>query len=269
MPLWHPQAELLALLAEGGRVEATGPADLDGRRLMRVQVAAQDLSNQFPPVDLAEMEKQLRAMRTVAKLSEADIQERLASARKAQTARPPRRRFDFYFDSERGYAAVRRLDIRDEAGRLLTRSDCTEHEQLAGRNVWLPRRCRVEQYTFVGLGDQVFGAPLFVNQFLVRAFDLQPWPDDRFELKYTTPGTRVNDRTFPEVEGTRGVTYEIPANPERLDEVIQAARANYQSQANAEQRSSTLKALFLVVNGALVVSLVAYFIVRRWKARAA
>ncbi len=261
---WRPQSELLALLAEGGRVEATGLTELDGRKLMCVQVTAQDLSKQYPPADLAELEKQLRVMSSVAKLSEEDIQKRLASARKAQTARPPQRRFDFYFDPERGYA-VRHLDTRDETGRLLTRSDCTEHEQMTDRDVWLPRRCRVEHYTFVGMEDQVFGSPLYADRYEVSAFDLKPWPDERFELKYTTPGTRVNDKTFPEVKGDFGVTYEIPANPQQLDEVIAAARGKYLAEANADKRSHTFRILFLVLNGVGLSVLVIYLVVHRRK----
>jgi hypothetical protein len=38
VPTWRPQSELLALLAEGGRVEAVGPSELDGRSVIRVQV---------------------------------------------------------------------------------------------------------------------------------------------------------------------------------------------------------------------------------------
>jgi hypothetical protein len=149
------------------------------------------------------------------------------------------------------------------------RSDCTEHEQMHGRDVWMPRRCQIGYYTFGALRDQVFGSPLYAAQYRVRAFDFKPWPDDRFELKYTTPGARVNDGTFPEVEGKSGVLYTMPANPQQLDEVIATARATYQARANAESRSYHLKVLFLVVNGVLVVGLLISFVVRRRKARSA
>jgi hypothetical protein len=270
---WRPQSELLALLAEGGRVEATGPADLDGRPLLRVQVTAKDWRLQGRPIDLAGYE---RILRMPGGVPEEEVQRKLRVARKVQERPAPQRRYDFYFDPERAYA-VRRLETRDEAGRLLTRADCTEHEQLTGRVVWMPRQCRVEAYTCTvsGLQDEetlipyVFGSPLYVTQFRVSAFDVKPWPDDRFELKYTAPGTSVQDATFPEVEGTNGVSYEVPANPEQLGAVIETARAQYRARATAEKRSGTLKVLFLTVNGALVVGLVAYFVVRRRKARSA
>ena len=263
---WCPQSELLALLAEGGRIEATSLTELEGRKLLRVQVKAQDLSHDTPPVDIENLEKNLRGTQSFTKIREEDIQKRLAASREASKAQPPRRRFDFYFDSERGYA-VRRLDILDETGRLLTRFDCTEHEQVNGRNVWLPRRCRMEEYTVSRIKDQVFASPYFVTQFKVRAFDLKPWPYERFELKYTTPGTHIGDKTFPEVNGDEGVTYKIPANPQQLDEVIAAAREKYAMQASAEERSRRLKTLFLVING---VGLAAYVVclIIRWRKRA-
>lgn len=263
---WHPQSELLALLAEDGRVEATSLTELEGRKLLRVQVKAQDLSLDTPPVDIEKLEKNLRGTQSFTKISEEDIQKRLAASSEASKAQPPRRRFDFYFDSERGYA-VRRLDILDEAGRLLTRSDCSEYEQLNSRKVWLPRRCRVEEYTFSGMNDRVFASPYFVTKFKVSAFDLKPWPYERFELKYTTPGTAVSDQTFPEVEGENGVTYKIPANPQQLDEVIADARTRYAMQASAEERSRKLKTLFLILNGVGLAAFVVCLIIR-WRKRA-
>lgn len=129
----------------------------------------------------------------------------------------------------------------------------------------MPRLCRVEKYNFVGLPNQVFGSPLYMKQFRVRAFDLMPWPDDRFELKYTTPGTYVNDGTFPEVEGKSGVIYNMPANSQQLDEVIEAARTKYQAGADAERRSHQMRMLFLVFNGVCLVILVVSYVVRRRK----
>src|SRR5207245_1923267 len=144
-----------------------------------------------------------------------------------------------------------------------SRSDCTEHKQLAGRNIWMPVRCRVEQYTFRELRDEetmtahVFESPLYVNEFSVIEFDLQPWPDNRFELKYTTPGTWVNDGTFPEVNGDRGVIYSIPANPDQLEQVVEAAREKYQGNVNPSKWSRG-KLLFGAINVALLVGLVIF-----------
>lgn len=263
---WRPESELLALLSEGGRVEATGTAELEGHKLIRVQVKALDSRAKTPPIDLAALERELRRPPS---LSEKEIQERLQDARESNAAQPPQRRYDFYFDPQRGYA-VRRLNTRDEAGRLVLRYDCTEHEQLQGRTVWLPRLGRMEEYTFVGLPDQVFESPLFVNQFQALTFDLKPWPEERFELKYSTPGTRINDATFPEVEGKNGIHYTMPANFQQLDEVVAAARAKYHSRANAKKGFPRLRILVLILNGVVLVSVVVYYIVRwRRKSRSA
>jgi hypothetical protein len=227
---WHPQSELLVLLAEGARIEATDPIHLDGRSLIRVQI----------------------------------------TSCRSQETNFTNWRYDFYLDPERGYS-VRRLEIRDEAGHLLTCSDCTEFEQLSGRLLWLPRLCRVEEYTSERTQKdgrsiyEVFTSPLYVRRIRVNAFDAQPWPHDRFQLKYVTPGIYVNDASFPEIKGKDGIFYQIPANPQRLDEVIAVRRAFYQAWLSAEKKSRPLRVLFLVLNGVGLAGIAVYFFVRRRK----
>jgi hypothetical protein len=229
---WHPQSELLALLAEGGRVEAVSPANLDERPLVRVQVVLRRIDGKKYPL----------------------------------------RRYDFYLDPERGYT-IRRHETRDEAGRLLIRFDCTEFEQLSGRLLWMPHLCRVTEYVLERVQDEknsisdIFTSPLYVKVIRVNALDVQPWPDDRFQLKCLTPGVYVNDASFPETTGKDGVFYQIPANPQRLDEVIALRRAFYQAWRKAEKKSRPLRVLFLVLNGVGLASIaVCYFRRRRKKA---
>lgn len=268
---WRPQSELVALLAEGGRVEATGPATLEGRSLVMVKMTAQDWTLQGIKADLAKTENQLRLRSGI---TEEEVQRQLSVARKLQERRAPLRRHEFILDPECAYA-VRRLEIRDEAGRLVTRSECTDHEQLTGRHVWMPRRCRVEQYSFGELRDEdtmiplIFGSPLYTSEFKVSDFDLQPWPDDRFALNYTTPGTHVNDATLPGVKGSTGVVYTIPADRHQLDQVIEIAKKKSQGIGKDGKQFRTLKILFLVVNVVLGFALAAYFVARRRKARRA
>lgn len=221
---WHPQSELLALLAEGGRFVAATPINLDGHPLIRVRTTARTLQQNNYHI----------------------------------------RRYDFYLDPERCYT-VCRLEIRDEAGRLLTRFDCSDFEQLNGRLLWMPRRCRVEMYTFEegpsaeNLISNIFTSPLYVRILRTNAFELQPWPDDRFQLKYTTPGVYVNDASFPEITGKDGVFYQIPANPQRLNEVIAVQRALYHAWMKAEKKTRPLRVLFLVLNGVGLAGLAIYF----------
>jgi hypothetical protein len=236
VPSWHPQSELLALLAEGGRIEAIGPANLDGRPLIRVQAQQRSADG--------------------------------VSIQSLGTRNNAQRRYDFYFDPKRGHA-VRRLEVRDEAGRLLTRSDCLEFEQLGQRPFWAPRLCRVEEYTLAGAGTEenvlsdVSASPLYVKKIQVNAFDVRPWPEERFRFKSTTPGVYVNDASFPEIKGTDGVFYQVPANPQRLDEVIAVRRVFHQRWMSAEKRSRPLKVLFLVLNGVGLAALVVSRILRR------
>lgn len=238
---WRPQSALLALLEIDGRIQSISPANLDGRPLIRVQVTSHNLKER----------------------SQADV-------RKLAERFAPPEWYDFYLDPERGYA-VRRLEIRDEVDRLQTRSDCTDFEQLPGRQVWMPRQCRVEEYALTAALDEgnmvldVFPSPLYVTTIQVNTFDVQPWPDDRFQLKNTTPGGYVNDASFPEMTGKDGVFYQVPANPQRLDEVIAVRHAFYRAWTNAEKRSRPLRVLFLVLNGVGMTSLAVYFFVHRRK----
>lgn len=227
---WHPQSELLALLAEGATVQAVGPIQIEGCPLVHVQLTAHILQDNNSPL----------------------------------------RRYDFYLDPEKGHA-VRRLEAWDEVGRLFVRSDCTEFEQLGGRFIWMPRLCRVEEYTVAATQDKensipaISSSPLYVVLIRVNALDTQPWPGDRFQLKYTTPGAYVNDASFPETSGKDGVVYQIPANPQRLDEVITVRRAFYHAWRNADKKSRPLRLLFLILNGVGVAGLGVYFFVRRRK----
>jgi hypothetical protein len=226
VPTWRPQAELLALLAEGGHVEVVSTIQLEGRSVIRVQVM---------------------------------------TGKRQQGVAP--RRYDFFLDPERGHA-VRRLEMHDETGRLLTRTDCSEFAQLTGRLPWLPLQCQVEEYTFAGAPSgenkisSSFTAPLCVKKIRVTAFDVQPWSDDRFQLKNTTPGGYVNDASFPEMKDKGGIFYQVPANPELLDEVTAVRRAFYHAWLSVDKRARPLRVVFLVLNG---VGLAVYLIMRQRK----
>jgi hypothetical protein len=269
---WHPQSELLATLAEGGRVESTAQADLDGVPLLRVRVTATDLSLQGFPIDGSELEKLEKHLRFVG-YTEQEVQRHVDLARRVPTRKAPQRQYDFYLDPGRAYA-VRRCETRDDAGHLVARADCTEHEPLEGRGIWMPRRGRVEYYTYSDLRDEatslphVFESPLYSSTFRVTAFDLQPWPEDRFALNYTAPGTFVNDATLPGVKGKDGVFYEIPAIPGQLDQVIEGARARYLSRADTGKWPSSVRAI-LVANGVLLAGAAVLFALRWRKARRA
>jgi hypothetical protein len=222
---WRPQSELLALLTEGGVVDSVGPTQLDRCSLIRVQV--------------------------------------MTGKRPDGLSSP--RRYDFFLVPERGHA-VRRLEIRDDAGHLLTRCDCTEFVQLMGRSLWIPRLCQVEEYALrrepneEKASPNIFTSSLCVKKIRVTAIDDQPWPEDRFQLKSTTPGTYVNDASFPEMKLKDGVFYQVPANPHRLDEVIAVRQTFHQAWLSVNRRARPLRALFLVLNS---VGLAFYLIVRR------
>jgi hypothetical protein len=263
---WRPRSELLSLLSETGHVVALSETELDGRPVIRVQVLAPDLRTAVPRSDQSAIDILEGQLGLNPKLNETEVQRQLKLAKRQ--GRPPlKRRFEFFLDPKIAYA-VRRFETRDDDGRLLTRSDCTEHEQLHGRALWLPRLCRVEQYTFQDLHDEetlvpyVFPSPLYVSEFRVTTFDVKRWPDERFVLQYA-PGTNVNDATLPGTKGQDGISYRLPADPQQLENVIAKAQAEHQARLSSATKTSWIRILFLVLNGIVAIGVAAFFLARR------
>jgi hypothetical protein len=252
-------SQVLFLLEHGGRLEAFGPAEIDGRSLTRIAIHAPN--PEWPStqkVDYAKLERTLR----VAQLSEAEIQEKLAITKRRVEFTPQTLEYVYYLDPSFGYC-VRRCQVRNTDGQLRLQWDCTGAERLEGHQIWLPRKWVTDFYSWRNYPGEFFDKPFVSEVQEVQEFSTKPVADERFELKYTEPGTVVGDHTLPESKlGAGEVHYQIPANPEDLDRAIEEARALRRAQAEGATWAKKYKAVSIIVTVLVVAGVLAYLVIR-------
>lgn len=141
----------------------------------------------------------------------------------------PQRRHVFYFDPALNYA-LRRREEWSASGDLVVQSDANDFAKLSDRIHWLPKQCVVKYYTHETCPNQVFASPTILATYSVTELSAQYIPDTAFRLIYAIPGTFVADGrpTGAEALPNQMVEYRIPADPKRLDEVIESALAGRQ-----------------------------------------
>jgi hypothetical protein len=256
----HLASQVLFLLEHGGQVKTVGTAQIDGRPMTRVEMLVDNsMWSVAQKEDLAALERVLRNTRIY---TAAQIQQKLASAKQRKETTPRRLVYVFYLDPAFGYAVRRWQEMTDD-GRLRVQSDCTRHKKLPGYEIWLPGMCRTDSYISGNLPGEYFDSPFQTDALEVSEYGTQAVPEKQFSLNYTTPGTDVTDNTLPEAQsGKRGVSYQIPANPEDLDRVVAQARASTLRLAELEKQRYIIKMVLLVVNAVGLVALSAYLVIR-------
>ena len=169
----------------------------------------------------------------------------------------------FYLDPSRGYALLRH-EKRTVSGKLALSCDNSNFAKLHNIDVWLPRRCEEEHYTWPTIPDQICDEPLIGVTYVVSEVSGDHVSEDRFALRYVEPGTVVSDGTLPGAEShPRGrITYTVPANPKDLDRVIEAAVAG--KPFVPSMRWSAVRLAFVGANVVAVV-FVAFWIWQRRK----
>jgi hypothetical protein len=261
-PHKHLASQVLFLLDDGGRLKAVGPAQIDGRPMTRIAILAENpVWRLSQKEDFAELERMMRSAHT---MTEQQIQEKLALAKKCKELIPREVEYIYYLDPQLCYA-VRRFQELATDGRLRVQSDCTEHQKLAGYEIWLARKCRIDYYVADGTyPGEIFDTPFAGDVLEFSEFGTKPVPDEQFTLRYTTPGTSVTDMTLPEAKTAEGgaVSYKVPANPEDLDRVIEEARALTRAEASHRKWQKVVKIVLIVGNAGALAGLVVYLVVR-------
>jgi hypothetical protein len=139
---------------------------------------------------------------------------------------PATRRYTFYLDPQLHYA-VRRLDQNYGADTLLSRSDCTQFEQIPGRALWLPKKMETQLHEFDSVPGTVFKDSFLSFITTVSSMSGDRISDDAFKLDYeTVPGTIVRDGTVRAKSAKAGdtyVTYTVPTRTQDLPQVIERA----------------------------------------------
>jgi hypothetical protein len=151
------------------------------------------------------------------------VEDRKLNGKTAAT-QPEARRSIYHLDPSLHYA-VRRLERRIGPDILLDRTDCSQFEQISGRQLWLPRRVESELHELPTLPGTVFKE--VVTQILeVSAFDGSRVSDETFALNYNQPETIVHNGADPaSAQSQRGqIRDAVPSRPENPPGVIERAR---------------------------------------------
>jgi hypothetical protein len=121
----------------------------------------------------------------------------LASLVLRQRELPEHVQIDYYLDPQRRHAVVQ-IDERFPDGALLRRTTNSEFQAVQGRDLWLPRRSRVDRYWSYNNPEYVSGDPIFSTVTSVEGpFGLERVPDDMFVLTFVEAGMDIADYTFP------------------------------------------------------------------------
>jgi hypothetical protein len=163
----------------------------------------------------------------------------------------------FYLDPARNYA-VRRREERLKSGELAVVTDCTEFTKLPRSGLWLPKRIEVT-WNWRPEAPTLVKPRLLIETYTVSELSDEPIPDSQFVLKYEEPGSFISDSRISGAEKVEGgrITYQQPANPADLEEVIAAAKGDYRP-------SSRAKVLWRVLgaNAALLAAAVGFIVWR-------
>jgi hypothetical protein len=181
------RSEILHMLDAGARLSGVeDDVELDGRRLVRVRILADDPERVLAQgVDLDALRKELAGATT-----EAEIQRALAEVARDRQL-PQKRLFVFYLDPKLNFA-VRRREEWWEPDVPLVRVDLDGHEKLDDRAVFVPRTIVSQSYSRKPVPRGQTAAPVQTRTMEVTHVNLDPRPDSTFALAYDTPGTIVS-----------------------------------------------------------------------------
>jgi len=249
------QSFVLFQLEHGARVKAVDSVELDDRSMQRISLLVENpMWRMLQDLDLAKLDADLH----MSAESEKWIQEHLAAVKRAKETMSPELIYVFYLDPEIGYAVRRWQDLTME-GRLRMQADCTKHERLPGHQIWLPRKCQIDYFTFEeDYSGEIFDKPFLTNVLEVSQLDTKPVSDELFALDYHLPGAKITDATLPESKLGKGpVNYTVPVDLNDLDRTVERARELVQP-----QRRQPLITALIVGNILAVVGLLLYFSMR-------
>ncbi|MDP9173832.1 MAG: hypothetical protein M3O30_08200 [Planctomycetota bacterium] len=211
-----PMAEPLRLLEAGAILRSIEQVTIDRRSLVCLTLLQPNFSRGIArTLDLVEMEASLRRNPSV---TESFVRAALNRVRIARDL-PENEQFVFYLDPQYGYATRRREDRYDD-GTLLYQANSEQFEQVAGRDLWLPKLTTIDYHTFGTVPGKSFEEPIVRRFIELTSVSARPVRPEQFVLDYREPGSRIIDRTVPgEAEN-----YQIPAPAADLDRSIEAVR---------------------------------------------
>jgi RNA polymerase sigma factor (sigma-70 family) len=236
-----PGSAILSGLSNGWKLISVGNTQLEGRSLVRIDLEGEnpirasalaydlDAHRRILLMQRESLDKQSSRMNVQQKEMLRRSQQQLEDSAKIIEARrqlPATRRYTFYLDPQLHYA-VRRLDQNYGADTLLSRSDCTQFEQIPGRALWLPKKMETQLHEFDTVPGTVIKDSFLSFITTVSSMSGDRISDDAFKLDYeSVPGTIVRDGTLPAKSAKAGdnyVTYTVPTRTQDLPQVIERA----------------------------------------------
>jgi hypothetical protein len=136
-------------------------------------------------------------------------------------------RVRFYLDPAMNYA-VRRREERSKSGELTVVAHGSEFTKLPRSGLWLPRRIEVT-WNRRPEAPTLVRPRLLIETYTVSELSDDPIPDSQFVLNYDEAGSFISDSRISGADKEEGgrITYQQPANPADLEEVIAAAKGDY------------------------------------------
>ena len=187
-----------------------------------------------------------------------DTRELQAKALEAEVLRAksmPRRMYRLRLDPALGYAVNEQWEY-DSSGALLKHTSCKDFRTVPGRTVQLPTTCRVAAHAHEAYLSFVSPKPIYEYVVTLKAVTEKPFTDADFQLRYESAGGHVFDYTAEGATRKQPISYRVAGAIEDLE-------------AASQPLSSNSRRWLLVVNGVLVVALVALLLATRLRAKGA
>lgn len=131
--------------------------------------------------------------------------------------------YRFHLDPALGHAVRRRQE--KWGGKLAVVAENSDFVKLPDPEIWLPKKIHSTFHGWPDYPTQVTSRPLFFMDITVDELHQRPVSDEQFVLDYRAGGSYVADGRLPgsEQHSSGAISYRVPADPEDLDEAIEAA----------------------------------------------
>jgi hypothetical protein len=183
------RSQILMLLDEGAQLGEVNDTQLDGKKMTRLRLICDNPDRR--DAEKIDLEKYAQMLRRTAETEEG--QRDVIESIKKQRQLPEKLIHLYWLDPGCNYA-VRRHERQYAGDILLGREDCTDFQKIPGRDLFLPRRITVEDYTADRNVGVYFKVPLVISVLELTEVKVEPLADQEFILDCKVPGQMIIDR---------------------------------------------------------------------------
>lgn len=123
----------------------------------------------------------------------------------------PTRRYRFLLDPGTGFSVREKWEETSD-GRLLSHTKCEDFERIAGRDIWMPGKCRIVHYANENYPSIISPIPLYETISILTSVTEKTFSPKDFELWYDSPGGMVFDYTAAGATRGKPVSYQVPGD---------------------------------------------------------